>query len=72
VTKYQKYDQSEKGKAARRRYAQSEKGNHDHDTGKVRALLCNACNVAEGAIRSTGVDPDVWVARLLVLHLVGR
>lgn len=36
---------------------------HCHRTGRVRALLCTACNLAEGFVASTGLTPTEWAAR---------
>jgi len=41
---------------------------HDHDSGKLRGLLCNRCNSAEGYIRKHGRDPIDW-AHSLVAYL---
>ena len=37
---------------------------HDHDTGKVRGLLCTRCNTAIGLLQD---DPDVLVSALSYL-----
>lgn len=38
---------------------------HDHDTGRVRGLLCNPCNMAIGALRE---DPNLFAK---ALHYIG-
>lgn len=38
---------------------------HDHETGKTRGVLCNACNSAEGYIKKTGKCPEEWAKNLL-------
>ena len=47
---------------------------HDHDTGKVRDLLCDACNKALGAMkenpgrfRAAAAYIEYWVAQNLLL-----
>lgn len=42
---------------------------HDHETGKVRGILCDRCNSAEGLIKGAGLPLALWSARLvLYLH----
>lgn len=41
---------------------------HDHETGEVRALLCQACNIALGVL---GEDPD-RITALLVYAIKAR
>jgi hypothetical protein len=45
---------------------------HDHDTGVVRALLCDDCSIAEGHLRVAGVPPLVWAARVIALGVLGQ
>lgn len=37
---------------------------HCHETGRPRGLLCRACNLAEGHIKKTGLDPVEFARRL--------
>lgn len=41
---------------------------HDHNTGKVRGLLCSKCNVALGAVRD---DPQILVGLIQYLVVTG-
>lgn len=37
---------------------------HCHKTGKIRGVLCDRCNAAEGMVLGTGLDPIEWAKRL--------
>lgn len=37
---------------------------HCHDTKTPRGVLCPQCNMAEGAVKKSGISPSEWGARL--------
>jgi hypothetical protein len=37
---------------------------HDHETGKVRGVLCSNCNKVEGYINNMSEDPIAWIGKL--------